>query len=100
MSLRHKWEDLVWEIKRYILTIKVDVYPTHPGFPSHTSVKGTLFKIWEVPLDSFMTPMTDKRDVDLGYIIENVPFFHKLHIHYSKDFTNLVTKLYREVIVK
>ncbi|MNP39844.1 hypothetical protein D3C76_1334340 [compost metagenome] len=100
MSLRHKLEDLVWKTKRYIVTIKVDVYPTHPGFPSHTSVTGILLNFYKVPLDSFMTPMTDKRDVDLGYIIENVPFFHKLHVHYGEDFRGLHTKLYKEVIVR
>lgn len=70
------------ELRRYLLTIAINVHPTGTKFPAATSVDFIWFGgKWKANVDNFLTPATDHGDVDLGYIIEKVPYVHKIHIH-------------------
>jgi len=73
-------------VKRYILTVKVDVYPHSPFYPPRAVVTIIMFKRLLVPVEEFKTKFTRNYDVDIDHIFHTVPVrVHRIHMHYPED---------------
>jgi hypothetical protein len=83
MSLIEKLHDKWWRLKRYILTIRVDIYPTSKYFPAQGKVTLIWFDKYKSVVEEFRVPMASPGVVDLGPVFDEVPRFHKLWVHYE-----------------
>lgn len=81
--VRDWYYDITKRIKRYILTIKVDVYVRSPFYPPRAVVRAIWFRRLGVELLEFKARFTRNYEIDVNHILSIVPL-HWLHVHLPK----------------